>query len=299
MILITPSGSFPVLIFAMTFIKIAIYIIIPILCFACDNKDKLGDDTRLGSKVLIIGHMGMGINYSWPGNSLESLLTTLDIGCDGTEIDVQITADSILVAYHDGDLSSKTNCDGKIHEMTWDQINNCRYDQNINSSKLIRLEDLFSSIQNIENYYFSFDCKVDAPMADPVPYKLRFLRAIQRICIKYNIEKNVFIEGPKNFLMLTKQMNLKNPLFLLTNPEDSPADTAKSNNLFGISIPYHQSVELFEHSSSLHIRTMVWAPSNYYQNKSALEKRPDIIQTDDPISLLKLTNRFNYESVRP
>ncbi|HEY1047009.1 MAG TPA: glycerophosphodiester phosphodiesterase family protein [Bacteroidia bacterium] len=280
-------------------IKDPIYIILLIVCFACENKDIQNDDTRLGSKVMIIGHMGMGVYYSWPGNSLESLRTTLDIGCDGTEMDVQITADSILVAYHDGDLSSQTNCDGKIHEMTWDQISNCRYDQNINSSKLIRLEDLFSSIQNIENYYFSLDCKVDAPMADPVPYKLRFLRAIQRICIKYNIEKNVFIEGPKNFLMLTKQMNLKNPLFLLTIHEDSPADTALSHNLFGISIPYQQGVELFEHSSLLHIRTMVWAPSNYYQNKSALEKKPDIIQTDDPISLLKLTNRFNYESVRP
>lgn len=44
---------------------------------------------------------------------------------------------------------------------------------------------------------------------------------------------------------------------------------------------------------------MVWAPSNFTENKLILSKKPDIIQTDDPISILKILNRYNYEKSIP
>ena len=51
------------------------------------------------------------------------------------------------------------------------------------------------------------------------------------------------------------------------------------------------------HNKGLYL--MLYSPNNYNQNKEALKKKTDIIQTDDPISLLKLLDRFNYEFVIP
>ena len=86
---------------------------------------------------------------------------------------------------------------------------------------------------------------------------------------------------------------------MFSDGTDSPADSAKNNGFFGISIPAELDENFFSYSNQLGIKSMVWSPMTYFQNKNLLARKPDIIQTDDPISLLKLTNRFNYESVRP
>ena len=44
---------------------------------------------------------------------------------------------------------------------------------------------------------------------------------------------------------------------------------------------------------------MAYSPYNYYFNKDAIRKNIDILQTDDPISILKLFQRFNYEYIIP
>lgn len=55
-------------------------------------------------KPLILGHRGSP-NFA-PENSLDSFRIALEQGADGIELDVQCTADGILVAHHDDDLPS-------------------------------------------------------------------------------------------------------------------------------------------------------------------------------------------------
>lgn len=263
------------------------------------NKEEIKDDSRFDTKIMILGHMGMGKNYSWPGDSKESIMACLEIGCDGSEIDVQMTEDSVLVAYHDDNLNSQTTCAGLIHESKWKDIQQCQYNKSVNSAKLTSIDDLFASINQLKNFYFSFDCKVSAVKNNSVEFQKRYLRAVSRLLKKYQIEDQVFLEGPKEFLLLAKEMQLKAYLFLLSNNDDSPTDKALNYGLFGISIPFDVSSNDLDYASKLNIRTMVWSPANYNQNKEVLLKKPDIIQTDDPYSLLKLCKRFNYEAVRP
>jgi len=51
------------------------------------------------------------------------------------------------------------------------------------------------------------------------------------------------------------------------------------------------------HKKGLYV--MCWSPNNYLQNLDALNKKVDIIQTDDPISILKYLERFNNEYIIP
>lgn len=276
------------------------YLIIAILLFtACKKSDISNDDSRFGTKIMILGHAGMGMYYNWPSNSKESILACIKIGCDGSEFDVQMTLDSVLVAYHDADLSTQSNCFGQIYDHNWSEISNCELNRALNKGKFIRLEELFESLNNLQDLYFSFDCKLITGQSNFNAYQLQFIRAIKRLGEKFNNSRHCFIEGPKEFLTLASKNGLDNPLFLISNNDDHPSDTAKVKQFFGVSIPDESSSDDLNYAFTLGVRTMVWSPLNYNQNKDVLAKKPDIIQTDDPISLLKLCNRYNYEAVRP
>ena len=54
--------------------------------------------------------------HSYPINTFESIMHCINVGSDGTEIDVQITKDGVLVAYHDKELSNKTNKCGLVND---------------------------------------------------------------------------------------------------------------------------------------------------------------------------------------
>lgn len=60
--------------------------------------------------LLIAGATGYGL---WPANTLEGTLRCLEAPVDGVEIDVQLTADGVVVAHHDYRLSpNQTRLDG-------------------------------------------------------------------------------------------------------------------------------------------------------------------------------------------
>jgi len=85
---------------------------------SCQKEDF--DIINLNSnKISILGHGGMGIEHTYPMNSFESILNCLSIGADGTELDVQKTKDSVLVAFHDESLENSTDISGRIFNATW------------------------------------------------------------------------------------------------------------------------------------------------------------------------------------
>src|SRR5688572_30490401 len=92
----------------------------PFLFLQC-KKEKLNDDTYFGSKVMILGHRGMGMNYKFPGNTLECIEPAIGIGSDGCEIDINLTKDTSLVLFHDHLLNPMTTCTTRIYELTLDE----------------------------------------------------------------------------------------------------------------------------------------------------------------------------------
>ena len=69
-----------------------------------------------------MGHGGMGFSNVYPMNTFESIMHCINLGADGTEIDVQMTKDGILVAYHDRELSNKTNKCGLVNDFYWNSL---------------------------------------------------------------------------------------------------------------------------------------------------------------------------------
>lgn len=81
-----------------------------VILFSC-KKNELTID-NLDGKIYALGHGGMGVGKTYPMNTFESIQKCFSHGADGTEIDVQLTKDSVLIAFRGKDLSDYTQLTG-------------------------------------------------------------------------------------------------------------------------------------------------------------------------------------------
>lgn len=116
-----------------------ISILILILLFSACKKDKSQ------SNVKVIGHGATGLQMKtsfYHDNSLESINKALETeGCDGIEIDVQLSSSGTLWLFHDPELSIETKSSGCINSKTDEELDQIHY-QTIHKEKLIRLADI-------------------------------------------------------------------------------------------------------------------------------------------------------------
>lgn len=100
-------------------------------CSGCFFGEVERGSTLTGADPWVMGHGGSGfatIDNHWPDNSELSIERAIDVlGADGVEVDVQLTADSVLVLYHDVRLESQTDCRACLYEHLWADLRDCRY----------------------------------------------------------------------------------------------------------------------------------------------------------------------------
>ena len=70
--------------------------------------------------VVAISHRGEHLHH--PENTIPAFEEAIRVGADFMEVDVQTTADGKLVLSHDGTVNRCTNGQGKVAEMTFEQI---------------------------------------------------------------------------------------------------------------------------------------------------------------------------------
>ena len=94
------------------------------------------------SSVIVVAHRADWRNF--PENSLEAIQSSIDMGVDMLEIDVQRTKDGVLMLMHDHDLNRMTNGTGNIAETTWEEISKLNlkdHQGNMTPYKVAKLED--------------------------------------------------------------------------------------------------------------------------------------------------------------
>ena len=55
-------------------------------------------------------------------NTVPAVLTALDAGADGVEVDLRLSADGVLVVCHDADLRRVVGDDLDVHRASWDEL---------------------------------------------------------------------------------------------------------------------------------------------------------------------------------
>lgn len=266
-----------------------------ILCFifliiSC-KKEEFNITNLNGNRITILGHGGMGVAHTYPMNSYESILNCLNHGMDGTEIDVQMTKDSVLVAFHGYDLSDNTDLKGFVNSLNWNDIKNAHYTSTpYLDYSIISLDQLFSSIDNIQKYKFTFDCKLYTYNNNTSQFHETYINAVINLIEKYHIENNIYIESQSvEFLTLFKNKESDYKFFIYPSTFESGLDIALSHGLFGITISTRDITKAqieIAHDNNLWVA--IWNTHSKSDNIEAINKNPDFIQTDNVKYLIKL-----------
>jgi glycerophosphoryl diester phosphodiesterase len=117
--------------------------------WSCTKEQSLPD-------VTVIGHAGTSIypgRSPFPPNTVAAVEYALDVlDADGVEVDIQMTKDSVLVLYHDENLSTHTDSEGCVQEKNFSEIQHLTIDGS--KYKLATLEEIMTICQQRNKLLF-------------------------------------------------------------------------------------------------------------------------------------------------
>jgi glycerophosphoryl diester phosphodiesterase len=111
-----------------------------------------------------------------PENTLPAFQRAVDLGYRYLETDVHVTADGVVVAFHDDDLSRTCGRPGLIHELPWSEVATARVD---GKEPIPRLVDLLRTFPNAR---INIDCKTDGAV-EALGDVLAEERVLDRVCV--------------------------------------------------------------------------------------------------------------------
>ncbi len=254
---------------------------VALLLSSC-NKNEFDIVNLNNNRITTLGHSGMGVGRVYPTDTYESVLNCLATGADGTEINVQLTKDNVLVAFHDEDLTAATNLEGLINSHTWAELENAHYDTYpYMQFSILNYDNFFSKLINPEDYFFTFDCKL-FNSGDRQLFLQNYSAALIALIEKYNLKNRIAIESQDvSFLLLIQQQQSDYKLFYYPPTFNEGLATVLQQNLSGITINNEkitrQEVEA-AHNQGIYIT--LWNTHTKQDNIDAVRKNPDFIQSD-------------------
>jgi glycerophosphoryl diester phosphodiesterase len=249
-----------------------------------------------GNRISAFGHGGMGVQFKFPINSYESVEPCLRIGAKGTEMDIQMTNDSILVAYHNENLNESTPCSGTINDLLWSQIWSCHYASPFSSTiKLRSVSEILSDIPYRNNYTFTFDCKSYNHSSNQTAFRHQYANAIINLIDAYALSTDkIYIESQDTaFLRILQTKNNSLKLFIYPGSFEQGLAIAQEMNLFGITISTNNiTKEQVRIAHDKGIWITLFNTKTKDENLNAILKSPDVIQSDEIIYLLKVFGEY-------
>jgi glycerophosphoryl diester phosphodiesterase len=121
-----------------------------------------------------MAHRGGAIEHL--ENTLPAFQACVDMGYRYLETDVRVTADGVLVAFHDPTLERVTDRSGRIDTMPWSEVSTARIG---GREPILRLEDLLGAWPDVR---FNLDIKAAGVLA-PLVRTVRRLKVADRICL--------------------------------------------------------------------------------------------------------------------
>ncbi|MGY1722346.1 glycerophosphodiester phosphodiesterase [Blastococcus sp. SYSU DS0533] len=123
---------------------------------------------------LAMAHRGGAIEHL--ENTMPAFEACVELGYRYLETDVQVTADGVLVAFHDPTLERVTGQSGRLDALTWAQVSEARIG---GREPIVRLEDLLGAWPDVR---FNLDIKAAGVLA-PLVRLVRRMQVLDRICL--------------------------------------------------------------------------------------------------------------------
>lgn len=239
----------------------------------------LGFSQKSFHKNKVIAHRGAWKSKQLPQNSLASLNEAVDLGCEGSEFDVWMTSDEILVVNHDADFMGM-----EIEKSTYQELLSKTHE---NGEKLSTVEEYLSEgkkqkgtklILEIKPSKISVErSKLVAEKSVKTVKKMKASKWVDYITFSFEGGLKAIETDPK-----------ANVAYL--NGEKSPAELMEAG-FFGFD--YHISVlrknpEWIKEAKEIGLTVNSWTVNKEEDMEWLLEMGTDFITTDEPELLLKI-----------
>lgn len=233
------------------------------------------------NQIGAIGHAGMGFIHQLPPNSIESIARCLYVGADGVEIDVQMTSDSVLVAFHDERLEHSTDCEGAIYDLAWADVQEAEYDYPPYTEYVVaNLHEVFEFLGEKNDHQFFLDCKNFGQYTSQ-EYGETFVRQVVSLIELHGLESNVFVEMRDRRMIGYARDNFPNLEIFIAADYHTALDLAEEFDLTGITVEADEiSLEQIRSAHDDSLLVTLFDIDYKAENIDAIEKNPDFIQTD-------------------
>lgn len=249
---------------------------LPVLLIGCTTPDP--GNTR------IIGHGGSGPEADWPMNSEQSLRAALDLGIDGIELDAQLTADGVLLAYHEADLSELTACSGKVNAHPWEMLQACAVIDANARFPLVRIDSLLVGLADMHpDADFTLDCKLFA-QGDWWDYLHAFSDAVIELESHPRLTGRILVDcQTEDFLRLLCQKRPGFGAYLYTTEMERAPERAQALGCAGITISYDKATASgIEAVRRAGLKATLFGTRGSFAHSRAFSLKPDRLQTDRP-----------------
>ncbi len=209
---------------------------------------------------------------------------------------MQLSKDSVLVAFHNSNLNESSLCSGTINDVLWQNVWGCHYANPFSSTiSIVSVNDLFSRLNNPADRVFTFDCKLYTSAPDANAYKSQFANAIINFKNNHSLSyEKVMVESQDTtFLRILKNKDSLVRSFIYPSSFEEGLAIARKMNLFGITIDNEKiTTEQVKLAHENGIRVTIWNLQKDKENTDAIYKSLDFMQSDQIIHLLKVFGKY-------
>ncbi len=265
-------------------------ILFAILAIVACKKEDFEIHNLNGGHIVVMGHGGSGIHSTYPLDSPAGILSCLSSAADGSEMDMQLTSDSVLVAYHSADLSEGTDMSGPVWRHTWAEVQQARFTGVPYADHHIMSFDAFFGQVDVHDRAISFDVKIHPDGTPDAVYYAIYINAIIRLLDRHDFGDRLYIESQSpSFLAMLKARRSDLKLFYYPPTFEDGLSNAQAVGVFGISIDMNKITA--EQMSIAHAQgfwVILWNAESNSDNEDAIRLNPEIIQTDRLENLIGL-----------
>ena len=212
-----------------------------------------------------------------PENTMPAFQYAVDHGYRYVETDVQVTADGVLVAFHDNDLARTCGRPGHISDLPWNDVKTALVD---GTAPIPLLEDMLGTWPELR---VNIDCKTNAAV-DALVAALKRCDALDRVCVgAFSGRRMKRLRGSLGDNLCTSLSPGGVVSLRFGRPQRAPGNAAQVPTKQG---PITVVDERFVRKAhALGIKVHVWTIDDPNEMRRLLDLGVDGIMTDRPLVL--------------
>ncbi|WP_185217316.1 glycerophosphodiester phosphodiesterase [Sphingobacterium mizutaii] len=236
----------------------------------------------LFAQTSIIAHRGAWKNSKVPQNSIASLDEAISQGAWGSEFDVHLTKDDVLVVNHDHDFHGL-----EIEDLTYQELLAKKHD---NGESIPTVEEYLKAGLKQKGTKLIYELKTSKLGKERTMKNVELSLALVK---KLKAEKMVeFIAFDWDACLKFRELDKKIKVHYL-NGDKSPAEV-KAAKLTGVDYNFsifQKNPNLIKEFKALKLKTNAWTVNKEEDMKFFIDQKIDFITTDEPELLKTLLNK--------